>query len=60
MLYEVITLTDLGYRVAPSQANFVYFETPDAERITDGLLHVGVVVRRFGDAIRVTVSYNFV
>ncbi len=49
-------LTDLGYRVAPSQANFVYFETPDAERITDGLLHVGVVVRRFGDAIRVTVG----
>ena len=49
-------LTDLGYRVAPSQANFVYFETRDAQALTDGLLQVGVIVRPFGEAIRVSVG----
>jgi len=48
-------LAKLGVRVAPSQANFVYFHVPDAFRIYERLLSRGVIVRPMGDeALRVT------
>lgn len=48
-------LAKLGVRVAPSQANFVYFHVPEAFRIYEKLLSRGVIVRPMGDAaLRVT------
>jgi histidinol-phosphate aminotransferase len=50
-------LTSRGYRVADSQANFVYFEPEaDASGLFDSLLHEGVIVRILGDGVRVTVG----
>lgn len=46
-----------GFRVAESQANFVYFEgVSDAEGLFDALLSRGVIVRPLGKGIRVTVG----
>jgi histidinol-phosphate aminotransferase len=50
-------LGDLGYRVAYSEANFVYFKPDgDASGLFDALLHEGVVVRVLGEGVRVTVG----
>jgi len=46
-----------GYRVVPSQANFVYFEPEgDAQGMFDALLRKGVIVRVLGSGIRVSVG----
>ena len=50
-------LTDRGFEVAPSEANFVYFEPDiDASVLGDALLRQGVIVRVLGGGIRVTVG----
>jgi histidinol-phosphate aminotransferase len=50
-------LADRGLRVAASQTNFVYTEIgPSVESVNQGLLERGIIVRRFGEAIRVTVG----
>lgn len=50
-------LADRGLRVASSQTNFVYTEVgPSADLVDRGLLERGVIVRRFGEAIRVSVG----
>ncbi len=57
-------LSDLGYKVIPSQANFVTFKTSNqAKVIYDGLLRRGIIVRHlasFGmpEYIRVTVGLD--
>jgi len=55
-------LEKMGLSVVPSQANFVFFETPfPAADLSDGLLKKGIIVRPCGGwgydrAIRVTVG----
>jgi histidinol-phosphate aminotransferase len=44
-----------GYECAPSAANFVYVPVADAGALADRLESEGLVVRRFPDAIRITV-----
>jgi histidinol-phosphate aminotransferase len=56
----VAALESRGLRVAPSQANFVYFDVARPARpIYDGLLRLGVIVRPFGALpthLRVTIG----
>jgi histidinol-phosphate aminotransferase len=48
-------LSRMGFKPAPSQANFVYFKVPKAQDLYNRLLRKGVIVRPMGpDAIRVT------
>ena len=54
--YLTAELSSRGFRVADSQANFVYFEPEDAAGLFDLLLHEGVIVRVLGDGVRVTVG----
>ena len=55
--YLTAALSSLGYDVADSQANFVYFEPQGgASALFDALLHRGVIVRVLGDGVRVTVG----
>jgi histidinol-phosphate aminotransferase len=55
--YLTSKLADRGFRVADSQANFVYFVPEvDAAGLFDALLHEGVIVRVLGDGVRVTVG----
>jgi histidinol-phosphate aminotransferase len=55
-------LTEIGLRPVTSEANFVFMEVgPDAGKISDELLHLGVIVRPlawmgFSEAIRVSVG----
>lgn len=50
-------LSRRGYRVAPSQANFVYFEPEGrASDLYGALLEQGVIVRVLGAGVRVTVG----
>jgi histidinol-phosphate aminotransferase len=53
-------LTELGWKVAPSQANFVYVDTGRPARpLYEALLRLGVIVRPFGTlptCIRITVG----
>jgi histidinol-phosphate aminotransferase len=55
-------LTEVGLRPVTSEANFVFMEVgPDAGKISDELLHMGVIVRPlawmgFPEAIRVSVG----
>ena len=50
-------LSSRGYRVAASQANFVYFEPEDnANDLFGALLEQGVIVRVLGAGVRVTVG----
>jgi histidinol-phosphate aminotransferase len=55
-------LTEMGLRPVTSEANFVFMEVgPDAGKISDELLHMGVIVRPlawmgFPEAIRVSVG----
>lgn len=50
-------LLERGFRVAESQANFVYFDgLSDPQALFDALLSKGVIVRALGDGIRVTVG----
>jgi histidinol-phosphate/aromatic aminotransferase/cobyric acid decarboxylase-like protein/imidazoleglycerol phosphate dehydratase HisB len=48
-------LRTLGFEPLPSRANFLYVPALDAESVADRLLERGLVVRRFDDAIRITV-----
>jgi histidinol-phosphate aminotransferase len=55
--YLTTELSNRGYRVADSQANFVYFEPEGgASELFDALLHRGVIVRVLGDGVRITVG----
>ena len=47
-------LKRLGLNPPPTQANFVYFETPNASNLYDHLLKKGIIVRPMGPALRVT------
>ena len=54
------TLTDVGCRVVPSQANFVFARTPYAATLARGLAGLGIAVRTFAtpelsDALRIAV-----
>lgn len=50
-------LSERGLDYAPSQANFVMFRPAgDAAALADRILRQGVIVRRLGDLIRVTVG----
>jgi len=50
-------LDDRGYRVAASEANFVYFvPEDDASGLFDDLLREGVIIRVLGEGVRVTVG----
>ncbi len=50
-------LTSRGFDVAPSQANFVYFEpSGDARALGDALVRKGVIVRVLGAGVRVSVG----
>jgi histidinol-phosphate aminotransferase len=55
-------LTKMGLQPAPSESNFVFIPVgPDAKKISDELLHAGVIVRPlawmgFPEAIRVSVG----
>jgi histidinol-phosphate aminotransferase len=57
-----VGLTKMGLRPVTSESNFVFMEVgPDAAKISDELLHMGVIVRPLGwmgfpDAIRVSVG----
>jgi histidinol-phosphate aminotransferase len=55
--YLTSSLASRGYRIADSEANFVYFE-PDgsASELFDDLLLRGVIVRVLGNGVRVTVG----
>ncbi|MEN8040699.1 MAG: histidinol-phosphate transaminase [Actinomycetota bacterium] len=54
-IYDALAIR--GYRVAPSQANFVYFEpSSDAQSLFDAMMAEGVIVRVLGQGIRVTVG----
>lgn len=48
-------LRELGLEPLPSHANFVYVPVEDANDLYEGLLQMGLVVRPFDDAIRITV-----
>jgi histidinol-phosphate/aromatic aminotransferase/cobyric acid decarboxylase-like protein len=48
-------LRELGLQPLESYANFVYVPMPNAEQTYDRLLRLGLVVRPFDDAIRITV-----
>ena len=54
------TLTDLSIHALPSQANFVFAETPKRAWLSDGLAGLGIAVRtwpgheRLGEALRIT------
>ena len=48
-------LRELGYEPLPSYANFLYVPVPEPEALYERLLRLGLVVRPFHDAIRVTV-----
>lgn len=55
--YLAAELSGRGYRVAESQANFVYFEPEgDVSGLFDMLLRQGVIVRVLGAGVRVTVG----
>lgn len=55
--YLATELSGRGFRIADSQANFVYFVPDvDAAGLFDALLHEGVIVRVLGDGVRVTVG----
>jgi len=55
--YLATELSSRGYRVADSQANFVYFvPEDDVSGLFDMLLHQGVIVRILGAGVRVTVG----
>ena len=55
--YLTAELSSRGYRVANSQANFVYFEPQgDAAGLFDALLREGVIVRILGKGVRITVG----
>jgi histidinol-phosphate aminotransferase len=48
-------LRKMGFQPAPSQSNFVYFETDQAEALYEKLLRKGLIVRPMGpSALRVT------
>jgi histidinol-phosphate aminotransferase len=48
-------LRECGFQPVPSQANFVYFETDQAEDLYGKLLHLGIIIRPMGpQALRVT------
>ncbi len=55
-------LAKLGFRPAPSEANFVFMVVgPDAKALSDDLLHMGVIVRPLGwmgfpEAMRISVG----
>jgi histidinol-phosphate aminotransferase len=50
-------MSNRGYRVADSEANFVYFEPAmGASELFEGLLRRGVIVRVLGGGVRVTVG----
>ncbi len=48
-------LRALGYSPLPSRANFLYVPLDDPERLADELLAAGCVVRRYEDAVRISV-----
>jgi histidinol-phosphate aminotransferase len=55
--YLASELSSRGYRVANSEANFVYFEPKRvASELFDALLQRGVIVRVLGRGVRVTVG----
>ncbi len=48
-------LRECGFQPVPSQANFVYFETDQAEDLYGKLLQLGIIIRPMGpQALRVT------
>jgi len=48
-------LKSLGFSPAPSEANFVYFETPEAGVLYERVLRKGFILRPFGSsALRIT------
>ena len=50
-------LLDLGWQIPPTQGNFVWFPTPDADRLSEVFEQHGVLVRCFsGEGCRVTVG----
>jgi histidinol-phosphate aminotransferase len=49
-------LSARGIEVIPSQANFITFAVEDAETVAAALLREGVIVRRLGGLLRVTVG----
>jgi len=53
----VDALAERGYKPAPTQSNFVYFEPERGARaLGDALLAEGTIVRVLGDGVRVTVG----
>jgi histidinol-phosphate aminotransferase len=48
-------LRELGLAPLPSHTNFVYVPIEGAQQLYEQLLHLGLVVRPFEDAIRITV-----
>jgi histidinol-phosphate aminotransferase len=48
-------LRELGYEPLPSYANFLFVPVPEPQALYERLLRLGLVVRPFDDAIRVTV-----
>jgi histidinol-phosphate aminotransferase len=49
-------LRELGYKPLPSNANFLYVPMEHANQTYERLLRRGLVVRPYGDAIRITVN----
>ncbi|HUO56848.1 MAG TPA: histidinol-phosphate transaminase [bacterium] len=47
-------LKRLGLNPALTQANFVYFEAPNAQNLYEQLLKKGIIVRPMGQALRIT------
>ncbi len=48
-------LSEAGYDCPPAHANFVYLRVPDGHALADRLEADGLVVRRYPNAIRITV-----
>lgn len=51
-------LDDLGVEYAPTQGNFVFVKVNDGRKVFDALLAEGVIVRAFGDAPFVRITFG--
>ena len=55
---ELKKIKNNSFYVCPSCTNFVYVKTPDAQAIYRSLLKKGIVVRCFGEYLRISAGRN--
>ena len=48
------------FKIIPSETNFIYVETPEAEKIFTYLKEAGIIIRKMsGDRLRITAGRNY-